>query len=147
MLNRTAIGRTTDPRLNEVERGAVKRFAEAVGEQSPWCLDASAARAMGYSSVVAPLGFACALEAGEDLRGALGVPLRQLVLSEVSLENERMLVAGDKVLVTAKVAEVGERQSPAGSVEYAVIEDEGRDEAGRFVYRLRRTYVRSKRDT
>ena len=34
-----------------------------------------------------------------------------------------------------------ERSGPTGKMDVAVIEDEGRDEEGRLVYRLRRTLV------
>jgi len=43
--------------------------------------------------------------------------------------------------VTSKVAEVSERPGATGRVEVAVIEDEGRDEEGRLVYRMKRTLV------
>ena len=146
MLDRTAVGRTTPPKLNEVERGAVRRFAESVGDLNPLSLDVAYARAHGFSNLVAPPTFALSFDAGGDLRSYLGAPLKQLVLAEVSVELERPIVAGDSLHVSARVCEVTERQSPAGKVEVAVIEDEGRDEKGAVVYRLRRTYVRSHRE-
>ena len=39
------------------------------------------------------------------------------------------------------MAEVQERPSSTGKMEVAVLEDEGRDEEGRLVYRMRRTLV------
>ena len=76
-----------------------------------------------------------------DLRELLGVPLRSLLNAEASFEYERPIVAGDRLLVTSRVAEVQERPSSTGKMEIAVLEDEGRDEEGRLVYRLRRTLV------
>ena len=71
----------------------------------------------------------------------LGVPLRSLLNAEASFEYERPIVAGDRLLVTSRVAEVQERPSSTGKMEVAVLEDEGRDEEGKLVYRLRRTLV------
>jgi acyl dehydratase len=146
MLERTAVGRTTPPKLNEIERGAIRRFAEAVGDTNPLWLDTAYAKSLGFAAPLAPPAFVCTLVAGGELRTALGVPLKQLALSEWAVEYERPLLAGEKVWVTSRVADVTSRVSQAGSVELAVIEDEGRDEAGKLVYRLKRTWVRISRE-
>jgi acyl dehydratase len=141
MLDKTAVGRTTPATLNEVEKGAIRRFAESLGDYNPIYFDGEFARASGFANVAAPPTFALSFNVGADLRELLGVPVKQLLLSELSYDFERPIVAGDRLLVTSRVAEVTERPGPAGKVEVAVLEDEGRDEAGNSVYRLRRTYV------
>jgi len=141
MLDKNAVGRTTPPTLNEVEKGAIRRFAEALGDYNPIYYDEDYARASGFGSVVAPPTFPCAFHTGADLRELLGVPLRSLLNAEASFEYERPIVAGDRLLVTSRVAEVQERPSSTGKMEVAVLEDEGRDEEGRLVYRMRRTLV------
>lgn len=141
MLDKNAIGRTTPPTLNEVEKGAIRRFAEALGDYNPIYYDEDYARASGFTSVVAPPSFPCAFQTGADLRELLGVPLRSLLNAEASFEYERPIVAGDRLLVTSRVAEVQERPSSTGKMEVAVLEDEGRDEEGKLVYRMRRTLV------
>ena len=40
MLVRNAVGRTTPPMLNEVEQGAIRRFAEALGDYNTAYFDA-----------------------------------------------------------------------------------------------------------
>ncbi len=141
MLDRNAVGRTTPPTLNEVEKGAIRRFAESLGDYNPVYFDAEYARASGFAGVVAPPSFPLSFTSAVDLRELLGVPSRHLLLAEWSADYERPVVAGDRLLLTSRVAEVGERPSPAGRVEVAVIEDEGRDELGSLVLRVRRTYV------
>ena len=141
MLDRAAVGRTTPPTLNEVERGAIRRFAEALGDYNPIYFDAEYARASGFSNVAAPPSFPISFAAGSDLRELVGVPSRNLLLGEVSFEYERAIVAGDRLLVTSRVAEISDRAWPAGRVEVAVVEDEGRDEEGQIVFRARRSYV------
>ena len=69
------------------------------------------------------------------------MPLRSLLHAESALSYERPIYAGDRLLVTSKVAEVMERPGPTGKMEMAVLEDEGKDESGALVYRLRRTYL------
>jgi acyl dehydratase len=135
------VGRATPPTLNEVEKGAIRRFAEALGDFNPVHYDEEYAKASGFSSIVAPPTFPTAFSTGTDLREMLGVPVRQLLLSEAAFEYERPVVAGDRLLVTSKVAEVQERPGPTGKMEFAVLEDEGRDEEGKLVYRARRTFL------
>lgn len=141
MLDRNAVGRTTPPTLNEVEKGAVRRFAESLGDYNPIYFDAEYARASGYANVAAPPSFPICFSAGTDLRELLGVPSRNLLLAEYNVDYERPVVVGDRLLVTSKVAEITERPSPTGRMEVAVVEDEGRDEEGRVVFRARRTWV------
>ncbi len=43
--------------------------------------------------------------------------------------------------MSTRVAEVLERTGPAGKMDVAVIEDEGRDEEGNLVFKARRTLV------
>lgn len=141
MLDRNAVGRTTPPTLNEVEKGAIRRFAESLGDYNPIYFDAEYARASGFAGVVAPPSFPLSFTSAVDLRELLGVPGRQLLLAEWAADYERPVVAGDRLLLTSRVAEVTERPSPAGRVEVAVIEDEARDELGALVVKVRRTYV------
>jgi acyl dehydratase len=141
MLGRNAVGRSTPPTLHEVEKGAIRRFAEAVGDLNPLYFDHEYARAAGYATVTAPPSFPCSFTSGLDLRELLGATGRTLLLAEQAIEYERPIVAGDALLVTTRVVDVGERLGPAGRMEIAVVEDEGRDRDGRPVYRSRRTLV------
>ncbi len=127
--------------MNEVERGAIRRFAESLGDYNPIYFDEEYARASGFPTIVAPPTFPCSFQTGTDVRELLGVPLRLLVVAEMSFDYERPVYAGDRVLVTAKVSDIAERPGPTGKVEIAVIEEEGRDEEGRVVYRSRRTLL------
>ncbi len=147
MLDRNAVGRKSPPTLHEVEKGAIRRFAESIGDSSPMYFDAEQARAAGFTSVPAPPSFAFSFTNGPDLRELLGVPLRSLLLADLNWDFERTMVAGDRIMVSSRIAEVGERPGPTGPLEVAVLEDEGRDVDGRLVYRGRRTYVfRATRD-
>lgn len=141
MLDKNALGRMTPPTVNDIERGAIRRFAESMGDYNPVYYNEEYAKASGYPTIIAPPTFPYSFYLGTDLRELLGVPLRALLNAEVTFDYERPLYAGDRLLVTSRVAEVGERPSATGRMEVAVIEDEGRDEEGRLVYRARRTLL------
>jgi len=129
MLDRNAVGRTTPPTLNEVEKGAIRRFAESLGDYNPSYFDAEYAKASGFPGIVVPPSFPLSFTSSVDLRELLGVPSKHLLLAEWSADYERPVIAGDRLLMTTRVVEV------------AVVEDEGRDERGQLVLKIRRTYV------
>jgi acyl dehydratase len=141
-VDRNAIGRESKPAINEVEKGSIRKFAEAIGETNPIYFEEAAARAAGYRSVVAPPTFPTTLRAGSDLReGLLLAPGKHLLQAEQSFEYARPIVAGDKLTVRSKIVEVSQRQTPSGLTDVVVIEDEGRDETQDVVYRSRQLWV------
>lgn len=141
MLDKKSVGRASPPTLNEVEKGAIRRFADAIGDYNPIFYDEAYARDSGYPTLVAPPTFPASFHSSADLAELLGVSIKSLLHAEQSFEYERPIFAGDRIYVSSRVAEVGERTGPAGKVDVAVIEDEGRDEEGNLVFRARRTLV------
>lgn len=141
MLDKNAIGRVSPPTLNEVEKGAIRRFAEALGDYNPIYYDEEYARASGYPTIVAPPTFPASFHSAADLRELLGVGIKSLLHAEQTFEYERPILAGDRIYVATRVADVLERTGPAGKMDVAVIEDEGRDEEGNLVFKARRTLV------
>ena len=141
MLDKNAIGRSSPPTLNEVEKGAIRRFAEALGDFNPMYYDEEYARAAGYPTIVAPPTFPASFHSAADLRELLGVGIKSLLHAEQAFEYDRPIFTGDRIYVSTRVAEVLERTGPAGKMDVAVIEDEGRDEEGNLVFKARRTLV------
>jgi len=148
MLDKNAIGRSSPPTMNEVEKGAIRRFAEALGDYNPIYYDEEYARALGYPTIVAPPTFPASFHSAADLRELLGVGIKSLLHAEQGFEYERPILAGDRIYVSTRVADVLERQGPAGKMDVALIQDEGRDEEGNLVFKARRTLVvRAARET
>ena len=141
-MDRNATGRESKPAINEVEKGAIRRFAEAIGETNPIYFEEAAARAAGYRSVVAPPTFPTTLRAGSDLReGLMLSPGKHLLQAEQNFEYARPIVAGDRLTVRSKIVEVAQRATPSGLTDVVVIEDEGRDAENEVVYRSRQLWV------
>lgn len=142
MLDKNAIGRSSPPTLNEVEKGAIRRFAESIGDFNPIYYDEEYARASGFPTIVAPPTFPASFHSAADLRELLGVGIKSLLHAEQGFEYERPIFAGDRILVSTKVADVLERIGPSGArMDIAVIDDEGRDDEGNLIFRARRTLV------
>jgi acyl dehydratase len=141
MLDKTLIGRESEPVLHEVEKGAIRRFAEALGDPSLLALEESAARAAGYAGLVAPPTFAVTLGWSERFRHSLDLGTRSVLHSEQGFEYARPIVAGDRLVVRSRVADVQERAGASGPMDVLVIEDEGRDEKGELVFKARSTLI------
>lgn len=141
MLDKSLIGRTSEPGRNEVERGAIRRFAEALGSTHPLHLSTEAARKAGYPGLVAPPTFPATFRAGSDVRAGLGLSEQTVLHNEQVYEHERPIVAGDVITVTERIADVSERSGPAGQMTFLVIESEGQDARGEPVYRGRQVLI------
>ncbi len=141
MLDRSLIGRESEPVVHEVEKGAIRRFAEALGDPNPIYTDEGAARAAGFPALVAPPTFPVVLTANERFRHSLHLGTRSILHGEQGFEYVRPIVAGDKITVVSKVADVLERPGTSGATDVLVIEDEARDDNGELVFRARATLV------
>jgi acyl dehydratase len=77
----------------------------------------------------------------ERFRHALDLGTRSLLQSEQQIEYGRPIVAGDRITVVSRVADVQERAGASGPMDILVLEDEGRDPQGALVFRTRATFV------
>ncbi len=141
MLDKSLIGRESEPTVHEVERGAIRRFAEAIGDPNPIYVDDEAARQAGYPAVVAPPTFPFVLTVHERFRHSLDLGTRSLLHGEQQFEYGRPIVAGDRITVRTRVADVQERAGASGPMDILLLEDEGRDAQGAVVFRARATLV------
>ena len=141
MLDKSLIGRESEPAVHDVEKGAVARFVEDIGDPNPLYVDEETARAAGYSGLLAPPTFPVALGLSERFRHSLDLGTRSLLHSEQQIEYGRPIVVGDRLTVRSRVADVQERAGASGPMDILVIEDEGRDAQGALVFRTRATLV------
>src|ERR1700694_2566445 len=120
-LSRDLIGRESEVVLFEVERGAIRKFAEAVQDQTPECLRGDVApRTFPTTSRITipglPYDLARLLHGGQEYR------------------YERPLRAGDRVRCRVRVADVYRRQGRLGEMTFLILVMEGRDESGTSVF-------------
>ena len=142
MLDRSLVGRKSEPVVHEVEKGEIRRFAEALGDPNPIYVDEAAARGAGYPALVAPPTYAAVLAGNERFRQTLDLGSRALLHVDQQLEYVRPILAGDVLTVTSRVADVQERPAGAGPpMDILVLEDEARDPQGALVFRTRSTLV------
>jgi len=141
MIDRHHIGRRTEALVVDVEKGAIRRFAEALGDQDPIYYDEAAARAAGYGRIPAPPTFPTSLRP-PDIREGMGVDMRRLLHGEQSFDLRRPLYAGDRLRVHARVADITEKAGKSGVMDVLVTEQIGEDdETGEVVFVGRSTVL------
>ncbi len=111
--NLQAIGKAYPPVRYAVGREKIREFAAAVGESNPLYFELDAARAAGYSDLVAPPMFAV-VYAGRAVGPALfdpelGINFAMLVHGSQEFNWGPAVVAGDEIDTTATVKDVSER--------------------------------------
>jgi len=138
------IGKATKPVVFEIEKGQIRRFATAIGEENPIHADEKAAKAAGFSSLVAPPTFPGVLENLEMLREELGLDYRSTMHAEEEFEYFRPICAGDEITVVHRVGNVYDNQAPNGKLIFVVIETRASDKRSRPVFKSRRVLVELK---
>ena len=132
-VNTAAIGKQYEPVTYAVGREKIREYAHAVGETNPLHHDVEAARAAGYSDVVAPPMFAsvyCSRAIGPAMFDPdVGIEFARLVHSGQEFTWGPLVVAGDEVTTTLTVKDISER---AGSGFY-VFESVSKNQDGEVV--------------
>jgi acyl dehydratase len=132
-LNTAAIGKTYPLTTYAVGREKIREYAAAVGETDPRYHDVETARAAGYADVVAPPMFAV-IYAGRSVFPAffdpdVGIDFAMMVHGLQEFRWGPVVVAGDEITTTAKVAEIDDR----GGMGFYVFESVSENQRGETV--------------
>lgn len=119
----------SDPEWFDVEKGAIRKFAEAIGDPHPAYRTGEAA----------PPTFPTTFRTG-PIPG-VEFDLAHVLHGEEEYEYERPLQAGDRLQVQRKVVDYKERTTSMGTMAILVLETEGRDDGDALVYRARSTIL------
>ncbi|MEF8868109.1 MAG: MaoC family dehydratase N-terminal domain-containing protein [Haloarculaceae archaeon] len=128
-----------------VEAGKVEEFARAVGDDDPVYRDPDVAAARGFEAVPAPLTFVRTsvfprYRTGETVD--LGFRHEHTLHGEQAFEYDRPLVVGDTLTGETAVTDAYEREGRrGGTMTFADVETEYRDEAGERVLVSRSTAI------
>jgi acyl dehydratase len=108
-----AIGKSYDPLVYAVGREKVREYAHAVGETNPLHVDVEAARAAGYTDVVAPPMFVV-VYSGPAVWPVMadpeiGIDFAMMVHGSQDFAWGPLVVAGDEVTTQTTVKDISER--------------------------------------
>lgn len=133
------VGARSDPVRNTIERGAVKRFAEAIGDLNPLYLDEEAAAGSHWGRLIAPPTFPRVLDFGtlQEVR----MPPSGVIHGEQSYDYQRPLFVGEDVDCYTVLEDVYERQAKSGVLTFVVLRRVAEDGQGDEVVASKEVYI------
>ena len=107
------IGKVDPPRLMEVEKGSIRRYADAVGNDNPLYYDEEHAKKSRYGSIIAPPGFFGWPKTAAPSAGGMGAIMETLFEAGyggildggISYEFYLPIRAGDTLVASPKFAD------------------------------------------
>ena len=139
MLYKEFVGMRSEPVRNVVERGAVRRFAEAIADQNPLYTDEDLARKSRYGALLAPPTFPRTFDYGR-IEG-LALPSAGLIHGEFRISYEQPLLVGEEVLCSMRLKDSHDKQGRRGLLGFLVFERTGDGPGGGRIFTTNDTVV------
>ena len=137
---RSLVGARSEPVANLIERGAVRKFAEAIGDPNPLYVDEVVARGSRYGGLVAPPTFPRTLEYGE-IEG-MDWPDAGMIHGEHGVSYaSRPLLVGEELRCYTKLEDYYEKESRGGLLGFVVTERFGEGPTGERRFTMRDVVV------
>ena len=136
------VGVESDPVVYTVEKGHIRRFAEAIGDDNPLFTDETEARNTQYGGVIATPTFTRAFFSRDEDEGVTREGTDVKVLDAGSeWEYFHPLKVGDTITVTTKVAETYQKEGRLGMMTFDVRETTYKNQFGQLVIKRRDTGI------
>lgn len=125
----------------EVEKGDIKRFADAIGDENPIYHDEGSAKQGRYGALVAPPTFIVKMAMGlaSNYKWDFG---RVGVHGGEEYEYIKPIKAGDTITCRTKIAEIYEKEGKKGKMAFMVLESTLENQKGELMARMKRTRIR-----
>lgn len=133
------IGNRSNKVKNVVERGAVKKFAESIGDLHPIYLDEETGAKSRYKNNIAPPTFPRVFEYGAIV--GLNLPNKGLIHGEQIYHYERPLLVGEEVFCYAEVKDYYEKTGSNGRMGFLVITNNGDDLEGNPIFQSKSVVI------
>ena len=119
-MRQQAMGQETDPITTEVERGAIIKFARAIGDDNPLFNDEAAARSTRYGGLIAPPTF---LRSVNSPRPELPfeLPFTRMLDGGSDWEYFEPVRPGDHITSVARITSISERTGRLGAMVFMTV--------------------------
>ena len=119
-MRERAIGTESPPTTTEVEKGAIVKFAQAIGDDNPLFNDEVEARKSPYGGLIAPPTFLRSMVA---VRPELPfeLPLERLLDGGSDWEYFEPVRAGDRITALGKITDISERTGSLGLMVFMTV--------------------------
>lgn len=133
------IGKRSNPILNVVERGAVKKFAEAIGDPHPLYVDREYGKNSRYRNNIAPPTFPRVFDYGTIPE--LQLPQAGLIHGEQVFEYQRPLFVGEELFCYTEVGNCFEKTGQSGRMNFLILHFNGEDRERQTIFTSRSTII------
>ncbi len=134
MLYGEFIGKGSEPVRNLVERGAVRKFAEAIADPNLLYVDERAAEQSRYGRLLAPPTFPRTFDYGE-IEG-LRLPVAGMIHGEFDIAYERPIFVGEDLLCRMELKDSYDKQSRRGLLGFLLFERTGESFEGERIFTM-----------
>ena len=143
-INKAVIGKESPPFVITVERGRIKEFARAIGDDNPAYLDDRLGQASEWGDIIAPPTFMTTFRDGADsatfLR-ELGTDISRVLHGEQEFEIQRPIRPGETFVCRSRVVDVYEKTGRSGPMAFVARETAVTDKTNEIVATIRHTTV------
>lgn len=142
MVDKSVIGKTTAPHTTDVEKGHIRRFAQAIGDDNPLYYDEEYATTTRFGGIVAPPTFPTVFGfEGERVLEGLDIDYARLLHGEQEYEYLRPIMAGDTITFQTKIVDVDIKEGKSGVLDIIKTEMTGHNQNGEKTFVGRSTVV------
>ncbi|BBU39167.1 MAG: MaoC family dehydratase [Bacillaceae bacterium] len=133
------IGKCSNKVKNIVESGAVKKFAEAIGDPHPIFIDEETGKKSRYQRNIAPPTFPRVFDFG--VIAGLNLPKKGLIHGEQVFHYVRPLIVGEEIFCWLKVEDYVEKTGKSGKMGFLVLKGFGEDPTGEIIFTSKQTII------
>ncbi len=138
------VGKEAPPEVFEVEKGHIRKFAEAIGDLNPLYRDERYARKSRDGGIIAPPTF---LQDDGTIKFAdnlmvISKPVKGFLNGGVEMQFFKPMKAGDVITTRAKLADVYQKQGKAGVMIFMACEVSFTNQKGELVAIGRHNFIR-----
>ena len=112
-MRQQAIGLEGQPATTDVEKGAIIKFAEAIGDQNPVFNDEAAARESRYGGLIAPPTFLRSVTSSRVVL-PFDFPFERRLDGGSEWEYFVPIRPGDRITAVARIEDINEREGRLG---------------------------------
>ena len=137
------IGIEAEPEFWEVEKGHIRRFAQAIGDPNPLWQDEEYAGKTRYGEIIAPPFFLIDAGLVKFVDRLVDMcPDKANINGGTEIDFYRPMKVGDTITTVAKLSEVKEKMGKSGPMMFLTVEVTYTNQKGELLARCRNTFIR-----
>ena len=138
---KSRVGQVWQSGVYEIEKGMVRRFAQAVADPNPLWQDEEYARKTKHGGIIAPPTFVATLGLEQIQQLLASTPDETSLHGSTELECYRPIRAGDVITATTTIADFRQRQGKMGTMTFVTFDITYQNQSGELVGKCRQMVI------